>query len=112
MTVIQVNNEPEDFQEDSEESSDYSDYEQSSDSSEDDESLLEEKERTCEFQQLYGDKARQDHSFVGRAYRCEECCCTGCYDCLWPDGWETRLRDNIFMCYPCYRRNQMIMDIG
>lgn len=54
----------------------------------------------------------QYHPFVGRAYKCKECCRVGCKDCLLQDSWEERCRDNVFLCYSCYRFYQIRMDIG
>lgn len=48
-------------------------------------------------------------------YKCEHCLRYVCKDCLMYDTkeqWEARCRDNIFLCYSCYRSYQRCMDIG
>ena len=70
------------------------------------------KDRTCNFNQLYTDKSKQDHKYTGKAYKCEDCHLVGCKDCILQDSWEERCRDGVFLCYPCYRRYQIRMDIG
>jgi len=68
-------------------------------------------ERICRFFQLSTGKHKQNHTFVGASYRCEECRSFGCIDCLMEDGWQARVRDGTFLCRPCYRRYQMRSDL-
>ena len=65
--------------------------------------LNETKDRVCQFRQ---------HAYRGPAYTCEDCNLLGCRDCLQDDGWEERVRDQIFLCYPCYQRFQNRMWMG
>jgi hypothetical protein len=72
------------------------------------EELLVVKERICNFRQYYY-KDRYNHTYVGRAYVCEDCGDDGCQQCVLDDCWEERCRDNVFLCDWCYKMNEIVM---
>jgi len=73
---------------------------------------LENKKRQCKLHHLSYTRDKYNHEYVGPAYKCEECHCTGDRECLYDDNFELRLEDGIFICYDCYRLCQIIADIG
>ncbi len=73
-------------------------------------------ERTCGFKtcgKIYHSTKDEFETdlYTGSSYKCEDCGQYGCKKCLWRDCWNERLEDGVFMCYPCYRRNQIFMDM-
>ncbi|BCS83108.1 hypothetical protein QLL95_gp1015 [Cotonvirus japonicus] len=57
-------------------------------------------------------RAKDFHQYIGPAYLCESCKRYGCETCLSSDGWEARVRDQVFLCFFCLMMEQRRLDIG
>jgi len=71
-----------------------------------------EKERICGFHQLYNNKVMEKHKYTGKAYKCLKCKEVGCFYCLNKKDLELYSSDNIYICSPCYYREQLKININ
>lgn len=67
--------------------------------------------RHCDFHQLYRNRDKENHVFVGPAYQCVECRNYGCKDCIDVTDYEERQANFIYICIPCLTRHQVRIDI-